>query len=175
MYQIRPYYFVPQYNASSILLKIVYYVTSFVSMMLSFGGLVITVFLIINLLKANFSPTTFDYIFFGGSAMAFVWDGICALAAVILMFNNTSELKNMTNYFGISFLIASISDIAGIGLCAMILILGDSPILVGIKTIVIYTLLFLLVHMGVYCTFIITLMKIINELPLNYSRILNLP
>ena len=165
----------PQYRApaDSQSYKITFLVFGLLALivgLLGLGGVIIT---LKGLFDSHETITTQDWLFFGIAAVVFVWKVITQITALILViFNSSTSLKELTGYFGINTAISICLDMFVIALILLVLLTSGHEFHELVKNMLYLALGYSLIYFVLYTIAMLSLLKYIGELPVQYKSVM---
>ena len=147
--------------------KLIFYVSGIVAVLFGLLGVTVVVLTFKMLFDNHENITTSDWLFFGMAGVEMVWKTFTEAMALLLVLGADKEkrtLKEMANYFGISFVIGALVDVIVIAMILLILFTGSPDFNNLVRGVLLIVLTFIVLFVISFAISMMSLMKYIQDL-----------
>ena len=170
-YLVQPYY-AQKFNVRADGSKLVFHITALISTLLSLFNAIFSVIYLFHITKVLDKLTLYDCIFWIFSILFFLGEAIFIIFLSCSMCFK-SILKSWKNSVTWVFVIGLVVKICIIAFCTLFVLLGDSELGKIVRSILIFVLIYIAIHLTVFSISMIELLVIINNLKPEYYVVFN--
>ena len=169
-YLVQPYY-TQKFNVRANGNPLVFYITAVISTLLSLFNVIFSVVYLFHITKVLDKLTLYDCVFWISSILFFLGETIFIIWCCICF--KELALKSWKNSISWAFVIGLVFKISIIAFCALLVLLGDSELGKIVRSILIFVLIYIAIHLTVFSISMIELMVILNDLTQEYYVVFN--